>query len=89
MDSAHREAASAFLPAETQEARSEDGAGTSRDLQDPHKTPQIPPSAHGKVTYSGLRWGELTALTIPQVDEAGRVTRRGRLPYRVLGMYFP
>jgi hypothetical protein len=23
--------------------------------------------------YSGLRWGELTALTIPQVDEAGRV----------------
>jgi integrase len=23
--------------------------------------------------YSGLRWGELIALTIPQVDEAGRV----------------
>jgi integrase len=23
--------------------------------------------------YSGLRWGELTALTIPQVDQAGRV----------------
>jgi hypothetical protein len=24
---------------------------------------------------SGLRWGELTALAIPQVDEAGRVKR--------------
>lgn len=23
--------------------------------------------------YSGLRWGELTALTIPQVDQAARV----------------
>ena len=31
--------------------------------------------------YSGLRWGELTALTIPQIDQAGRdVVTSGPLP---------
>jgi integrase len=33
-------------------------------------------------TYSGLRWGELAALTIPQVDIADRVITVGRLARR-------
>jgi integrase len=35
--------------------------------------------------YSGLRWGELTALTIPQVDQAGRVITVDRKVVEVAG----
>ena len=35
--------------------------------------------------YSGLRWGELTALTIPQVDQAGRVITVDRKVIEVAG----
>jgi hypothetical protein len=35
--------------------------------------------------YSGLRWGKLTALTIPQVDEAGRVITMDRKVVEVAG----
>ena len=35
--------------------------------------------------YSGLRWGELTALTIPQVDQAGRVITVDRQVIEVAG----
>jgi hypothetical protein len=43
-------------------------AGSSRGFQDPHKIPTT-----GTAAYSGLRWGELVALAIPQVDQAARV----------------
>jgi integrase len=35
--------------------------------------------------YSGLRWGELTALTIPQIDQAGRVITVDRQVIEVAG----
>ena len=35
--------------------------------------------------YSGLRWGELTALTIPQVDQAARVITVDRKVVEVAG----
>ena len=35
--------------------------------------------------YSGLRWGELTALTIWQVDQAGRVITVDRKVIEVAG----
>jgi integrase len=35
--------------------------------------------------YSGLRWGELTALTIPQVDRAARVITVDRKVVEVAG----
>jgi hypothetical protein len=35
--------------------------------------------------YSGLRWGELTALTIPQVDQAGKVITVDRKVVEVAG----
>jgi integrase len=35
--------------------------------------------------YSGLRWGELTALTIPQIDQAGRVITVDRKVVEVTG----
>jgi integrase len=35
--------------------------------------------------YSGLRWGELTALTIPQIDQAGRVITVDRKVVEVAG----
>ena len=35
--------------------------------------------------YSGLRWGELTALTIAQVDQAGRVITVDRKVVEVAG----
>ena len=35
--------------------------------------------------YSGLRWGELTALTICQVDQAGRVITVDRKVIEVAG----
>jgi len=35
--------------------------------------------------YSGLRWGELTALTIPQIDQAGRVIIVDRKVVEVAG----
>jgi integrase len=38
--------------------------------------------------YSGLRWGELAALTIPQVDEAGRVITVDRKVVEVAGHLF-
>jgi hypothetical protein len=36
-------------------------------------------------TYSGLRWGELIALTIPQVDDAGRVITVDRKVVEISG----
>ena len=40
--------------------------------------------------YSGLRWGELTALTIGQVDQAGRVITVDRKVIEVAGhLYSP
>jgi integrase len=38
--------------------------------------------------YSGLRWGELTALTIPQVDQAARVITVDRKVVEVAGHLF-
>jgi hypothetical protein len=38
--------------------------------------------------YSGLRWGELTALTIQQVDQAGRVITVDRKVVEVAGHLF-
>jgi integrase len=35
--------------------------------------------------YSGLRWGELIALTIPQVDGAGRVITVDRKMVEISG----
>ena len=35
--------------------------------------------------YSGLRWGELTALTIPQIDQAGRIITVDRKVVEVAG----
>jgi integrase len=35
--------------------------------------------------YSGLRWGELTALTVPQVDPAARVIAVDRKVVEVAG----
>jgi integrase len=35
--------------------------------------------------YSGLRWGELTALTIPRIDQAGRVITVDRKVVEVAG----
>ena len=35
--------------------------------------------------YRGLRWGELTALTIPQVDRAARVIKVDRKVVEVAG----
>jgi integrase len=35
--------------------------------------------------YSGLRWGELTALTIPQIDPAGRIITVDRKVVEVAG----
>jgi len=35
--------------------------------------------------YSGLRWGELTALTIGQIDQAGRVITMDRKVIEVAG----
>ena len=35
--------------------------------------------------YSGLRWGELTALTIPQIDTAGRVITVDRKVVEIAG----
>ena len=35
--------------------------------------------------YSGLRWGELTALTIPQIDRAGRIITVDRKVVEVAG----
>jgi integrase len=35
--------------------------------------------------YSGLRWGELTALTIPQIDQTGRVITVDRKVVEVAG----
>jgi integrase len=38
--------------------------------------------------YSGLRWGELTALTIPQVDQSGRVITVDRKVVEIGGHLF-
>jgi integrase len=38
--------------------------------------------------YSGLRWGELTALTIPRVDEAGRVITVDRKVVEISGRLY-
>ncbi|MBO0803225.1 MAG: site-specific integrase [Nocardiopsaceae bacterium] len=38
--------------------------------------------------YSGLRWGELTALTVPQVDQAARVITVNRKVIEVGGKLF-
>jgi integrase len=38
--------------------------------------------------YSGLRWGELAALTIPQVDEAGRVITVDRKVVEISGQIY-
>jgi len=38
--------------------------------------------------YSGLRWGELTALTIPQVDQAARVITVDRKVVEVCGQLY-
>ena len=35
--------------------------------------------------YSGLRWGELTALTIPQIDQGGRIITVDRKVVEVAG----
>ena len=35
--------------------------------------------------YSGLRWGELTALTVPQIDQAGRIITVDRKVVEVAG----
>ena len=37
--------------------------------------------------YSGLRWGELAALTIPQVDQAARVITVDRKVVEVAGLF--
>ena len=39
-------------------------------------------------TYSGLRWGELIALTIPQVDDAGRVITVDRKVVEISGQIY-
>jgi integrase len=54
------------------------------------------PGRHGQrdelmaniAAYSGLRWGELTALTIPQVDQAARVIKVDRKVVEVAGHLF-
>jgi integrase len=38
--------------------------------------------------YSGLRWGELAALTVPQVDPGGRVITVDRKVVEVAGYLF-
>jgi integrase len=39
--------------------------------------------------YSGLRWGELTALTTGQIDPAGRVITVDRKVVEVAGHLYP
>ena len=39
--------------------------------------------------YSGLRWGELTALTIPQIDTAARVITVDRKVVEIAGHLYP
>ena len=73
-----------------------DPAEIPRTVTSPSSAWRWPPGLHGDrdelmantAAYSGLRWGELAALTIPQVDPAARVITVDRKVVEVAGQLY-